>query len=160
MRLIHEEVCLRHEAGLDVVTAEVVNRFPQWRAELELLVDCQRLIQLKRADTCFPELGQILGGFRLVAELGRGASGQVFLALQNSLAARPVILKVTTCGQEEHLALARLQHMNIVPLYSEEVVPSRNQRILCMPYLGGGTLARLLELLRDFRRVSAHLAST
>ena len=94
-------------------------------------------------------MGEVLGGFRLVAELGRGASGRIFLALQNSLAARPVVLKVTTCGQEEHLTLARLQHMNIVPLYSEEVLPSRNQRILCMPYLGGATLARLLELLRD-----------
>ena len=35
-----------------------------------------------------------------------------------------------------------------MPLYSEQVLPSRNQRILCMPYLGGATLARLLELLR------------
>ena len=149
LRLIHEEVCLRQEAGLEVVPAEVVNRFPKWRAELEVLLDCQRLMQPKRAATTFPEVGEVLGGFRLVAELGRGASGRVFLALQNSLAARPVVLKVTTCGQEEHLTLARLQHMNIVPLYSEQVLPSRNQRILCMPYLGGATLARLLELLRD-----------
>ena len=48
LRLIHEEVCLRQEAGLEVVTAELVNRFPQWRAELELLLDCQRLMQPKR----------------------------------------------------------------------------------------------------------------
>jgi eukaryotic-like serine/threonine-protein kinase len=149
LRLIHEEVCLRHEAGMEVVTSEFVNRFPKWRAELELLVECQRLMQVKRADTVFPELGQVLGGFRLVAELGRGGSGQVYLALQNSLAARPVILKVTSCGQDEHLALARLQHMNIVPLYSEEMLPCRHQRILCMPYLGGTTLAQILELLRE-----------
>ena len=149
LRLIHEEVCLRHEVGLEVVAADVVNRFPQWRAELELLLDCQRLMQGRRSSAVFPEVGELLSGFELVAELGRGASGRVFLALQNSLASRPVILKVTACVQEEHLALARLQHMNIVPLYSEEVLPSRNQRMLCMPYLGGATLARLLELLRD-----------
>ena len=46
-------------------------------------------------------------------------------------------------------ALARLQHMNIVPLYSEQVLRARSLRILCMPYLGGATLARILELLRD-----------
>ncbi len=160
LRLIHEEVSLRQEAGLEVVPADVVNRFPQWRAELEVLLDCQRLMRVSRAETSFPELGEVLGGFRLVAELGRGASGRVFLASQNSLAARPVVLKVTTCGQEEHLTLARLQHMNIVPLYSEEVLLSRNERILCMPYLGGATLARLLELLRDCpppRRSGKHL---
>src|ERR1700722_16729851 len=45
LRLIHEEVSLRQEAGLEVVPAEVVNRFPKWRAELEVLLDCQRLMQ-------------------------------------------------------------------------------------------------------------------
>jgi serine/threonine protein kinase/tetratricopeptide (TPR) repeat protein len=160
LRLIHEEVSLRQEAGLEVVPAEVVNRFPKWRAEVELLLDCQRLMQPQRAASTSPEVGEVLGGFRLVAELGRGASGRIFLALQNSLAARPVVLKVTTCGQEEHLTMARLQHMNIVPLYSEQVLLSRNERILCMPYLGGATLARLLELLRDCppaRRSGKHL---
>ena len=149
LRLIHEEVSLRQEAGLEVDPAEVVNRFPKWRAELEVLLDCQRLIQAQGTAITFPEEGEVLGGFRLLAVLGRGASGRIFLALQNSLASRPVVLKVTTCGQEEHLALARLQHMNIVPLYSEQVLRPGNQRILCMPYLGGATLARLLELLRD-----------
>jgi eukaryotic-like serine/threonine-protein kinase len=160
LRLIHEEVSLRQEAGLEVISAEIVNRFPKWRAELEVLLDCQRLMQPQRAATSSPEVGEVLGEFRLVAELGRGASGRIFLALQNSLAARPVVLKVTTCGQEEHLTLARLQHMNIVPLYSEQVLVSRNERILCMPYLGGATLSRLLERLRDCpapRRSGKHL---
>jgi serine/threonine protein kinase/tetratricopeptide (TPR) repeat protein len=149
LRLIHEEVCLRQEAGLKVVTAEVVNRFPQWRAQLELLLECQRLMRPKQPAGAPPEVGDALGEFRLVAELGRGASGPVFLALQDSLAARPVVLKLITSAQEEHLTLARLQHMNIVPLYSEQVIPARNQRVLCMPYLGGATLARLLELLSE-----------
>jgi serine/threonine protein kinase/tetratricopeptide (TPR) repeat protein len=149
LRLIHEEVCLRQEAGLKVVTAEVVDRFPRWRAQLELLLDCQRLLQPRRASVAPPAVGEVLGEFRLVAELGHGASGPVFLASQDSLAARPVVLKMITCVQEEHLTLARLQHMNIVPLYSEQVIPSRNQRVLCMPYLGGATLARLLERLDD-----------
>jgi eukaryotic-like serine/threonine-protein kinase len=149
LRLIYEEVCLRREAGHSFVTAEVVNRFPQWRAQLELLLDCQRIVHGEQPGRGFPRVGELLGEFRLVAELGRGASGPIFLALQNSLALRPVVLKVTTCSQEEHLALARLQHMNIVPLYSEQVIPGRNQRALCMPYLGGATLDRLFGLLRD-----------
>jgi eukaryotic-like serine/threonine-protein kinase len=149
LRLIYEEMCLRRKAGHSFLTAEVVDRFPQWRPQLERLLDCQRLVHGEQPDRGFPRVGDVLGEFRLVAELGRGASGPIFLALQNSLALRPVVLKVTTCSQEEHLALARLQHMNIVPLYSEQVIPGRNQRALCMPYLGGATLDRLFALLRD-----------
>ncbi len=159
IRLIYEEVCLRQEAGEEVDPAEVVGRFPGWKAELEVLLDCHRLMQPTRAPA-FPDVGEVLGGFRLLAELGRGGLGRVFLASQPSLADRPMVLKVTPCGREEHLSLARLQHMNIVPLYSEQVLPDRDLRILCMPYLGGATLGRVLDLLRDrppARRTGKHL---
>jgi serine/threonine protein kinase/Flp pilus assembly protein TadD len=150
LRLIYEEVCLRQEAGAEVLPAELVRRFPRWKAELELLLDCHRLMlpELAPPPAVFPEVGEVLRDFRLLADLGRGASGRIFLASQPSLANRPVVLKVTPCGQEEHLSLARLQHMNIVPLYSEQVDSARGLRILCMPYLGGATLARILKALR------------
>jgi eukaryotic-like serine/threonine-protein kinase len=108
IRLIYEEVCLRQEAGLEVNPAEIVRRFPKWQAELEVLLDCHRLMQPAPAPAVFPEVGEVLGGFRLLAELGRGASGRIFLASQPSLADRPVVLKVTPFGQEEHLSLALL----------------------------------------------------
>jgi serine/threonine protein kinase/Tfp pilus assembly protein PilF len=154
LRLIYEEVCLRQEAALEVNAAEFLGRFPQWRAELEVLLDCHRLMEPPRGQdlppvpAALPEVGDFLGGFRLLAELGRGASGRIFLASQPSLADRPVVLKVTAHGQEEHLSLARLQHMNIVPLYSEQVESGRGLRILCMPYLGGATLDRIVKSLR------------
>ena len=47
----------------------------------------------------------------------------------------------------EHLSLARLQHTHIMPLYSEHEFPARRLRALCMPYLGGTTLARILAAL-------------
>jgi serine/threonine protein kinase len=91
----------------------------------------------------------MLGEFRLLAELGHGALGRVFLAVQPSLADRPVVLKPTHDDGEEHLSLALLQQTHIVPLYSMHDFPGRRLRALCMPYLGGATLARLLEVLRD-----------
>jgi serine/threonine protein kinase/Tfp pilus assembly protein PilF len=148
LRLIYEEFCLRQEMALEADPAELVGRFPQWKAELEVLLDCHLLMQPALAAAAFPEVGEVLGGFRLLAELGRGASGRIFLASQPSLADRPMVLKVTAHGQEEHLSLARLQHMNIVPLYSEQVQSARGLRILCMPYLGGATLARILKTLQ------------
>jgi serine/threonine protein kinase len=147
IRLIYEEACLRQEAGMPVDPAEIARRFPRWYDELIVLLDCQRLIDAGPARIVFPKVGEILAGFRLLAELGRGAAGRVFLAAQPSLGDRPVVLKVTPCGREEHLSLARLQHMNIVPLYSAHVLRARNLQILCMPFLGGATLAQVLELL-------------
>ena len=102
----------------------------------------------------FPHEGEVLAGFRLVRELGRGAAGRVFLAVQPSLADRPVVLKITSRGRGEHLSLARLQHMNIVPLYSEHVLQARDLQILCMPFLGGATLGQVLELIRDEPRLA------
>jgi serine/threonine protein kinase/Flp pilus assembly protein TadD len=149
IRLIYEELCLRREAGLEVDSAEIARQFPRWREELTALLDCQRLMELAPTRVLFPEVGDVLAGFRLLAELGRGAAGQVFLAAQHSLGDRPVVLKVTPRGRDEHLSLARLQHMNIVPLYSQHVHFDRNLQALCMPFLGGTTLARILTELRD-----------
>src|SRR5712671_6749838 len=78
----------------------------------------------------FPAAGDFLGGFRLLAELGHGIRGRVFLAAEPALADRPVVLKITPCDGREHLSLARLQHTHIVPLYSVEDLLQRNLRVL------------------------------
>src|SRR5262249_2217884 len=121
--LIYEELCLRREAGEEVGLAEVVGRFPRWRDRLEVLLDFDRL--LLPADPPFPEAGDSLGEFRLLAELGRGAHGRGFLASQPALAGRPVALKVPPREEREPLALARLQHAHIVPLYLVQDFPER-----------------------------------
>lgn len=143
IRLIYEEVCLRQGEGEQVALAELVGRFPQWAAELAVLLDCDRLIGAMPAPT-FPETGEDIGDFLLIAELGRGARGRCFLAVQPSLSNRQVVLKLTPDDQAEHLSMARLQHTHIMPLYSEHEFPERRLRALCMPYLGGTTLARIL----------------
>ncbi len=148
IRLIYEEVSLRREAGEEVATAEVVGRFPQWKSEIELIFGCDRLLG-PRVAARFPEVGESLGPFRLLAELGRGASGRTFLAAQLELADRPVVLKVIPSDQEEHLSLARLQHTHIVPLFAEQSFPECGLRALCMPYLGGTSFSRLLDTLAD-----------
>jgi tetratricopeptide (TPR) repeat protein len=145
--LIYEELCLRQEYGPGVPLEQVLSRFPQWRPQLEVLFDCQRVLGPPRAAPQFPAAGESLGDFFLLAELGRGAQGRVFLASQLSLGDRPVVLKLMPCEGHEHLSLARLQHTHIVPLYSVQDHPQRRLRALCMPYFGGATLAQLLETL-------------
>jgi serine/threonine protein kinase/Flp pilus assembly protein TadD len=151
VRLIYEEICLRQERGQETASMEVVQRFPQWREQLEdiLCHPFPKRLQMPR----MPEVGESLGGFRLLAELGHGIRGRVFLASQPALADRPVVLKITSCDGGEHRVLARLQHTHVVPIYSVQDFLDRNLRILCMPYFGGATLSQIAERLRAKQNV-------
>lgn len=84
------------------------------------------------------ELNDELGDFRILQPLGHGAFSRVYLASQKSLANRVVVLKITSLPMGESQKLARLQHSNIVPLYSTQNVDGFF--ILCMPFLGSITL--------------------
>jgi eukaryotic-like serine/threonine-protein kinase len=105
-----------------------------------------RAERLARALVTLPEPGTDFLGFHLKEELGRGAFGRVYLAHQGDLANRLVALKVSADAAIETHALARLQHTNIVPIYS--VHQSGALQAVCMPYLGATTLADVLKELR------------
>src|SRR5262249_42786445 len=104
-------------------------------------------VQFSRALGAMPEAGTDFLGFHLIAELGRGAFGKVFLARQGELADRPVALKISSDIRGESRTLAQLQHTNIVPIYS--VHHASPFHAVCMPFLGTVTLADVLRGLRD-----------
>jgi serine/threonine protein kinase len=86
--------------------------------------------------------------FELVRLLGQGAFAKVHLARQKSMQ-RTVALKISTRGSDEPRTLAQLEHPNIVRVYDQRTVPSRDLRLLYMEYVPGGTLEALI------RKVSA-----
>lgn len=90
-----------------------------------------------------PQVGTTFLGFRLIAVLGRGAFGQVYLAEQGDLANRYVALKVARDIVGESQTLAQLQHTNIVPIYS--IHRADPFQAVCMPYFGSTTLADVRE---------------
>jgi hypothetical protein len=146
--LIYEEYCLREASGQQGVEQDLLRRFPQWAGPLRIMLDCHvRVLDADGDRPRFPTAGERIGDFLLLAELARGARGRVFLAEQTALAGRPVVLKITPLDGGEHQSLARLQHTNIVPLYSVLDDAVRRIRALCMPYFGRATLASLLEWL-------------
>src|SRR2546427_733509 len=61
----------------------------------------------------FPAPGDVVAGFRIRSELGRGAFARVYLAEQADLANRLVALKVSQAVGDESQLLARLQHTHI-----------------------------------------------
>lgn len=97
-----------------------------------------------------PQVGEAFGSFQLIALLGEGAFGRVFLARQQTLAGRLVALKITCGPTAEAQKLARLQHGNIMPVYSVH----RRGRLsgICMPFLGSATLA---DVIRGFQQAGA-----
>ncbi len=82
--------------------------------------------------------GETLLDFVIVGELGRGAFSRVYLARQSSLAGRLVVLKLSSIRLREAERLAKLQHTNVVPVYS--VHDHGRYSVLCMPWFGSATL--------------------
>jgi tetratricopeptide (TPR) repeat protein len=102
-------------------------------------------------------LGEPLGDFRLLREVGRGGMGVVYEAEQISLGRR-VALKVLPFAatldpkhlqrfRNEAQAAACLHHPNIVPVYGVGCV--RGVHYYAMQFIEGQSLARVIEELRD-----------
>ncbi len=164
--LTYEEFCLLEEDGEPPEAADFLARYSAVAEPLRRVLDIHCLIGSATvsnsmiaagssvsdspaesdqvAHVLFPEVGQTIGGFYLVEELGRGAFARVFLARERQLADRPVALKVSRRGSREPQALARLQHTHIVPVHSHRVDQATGLHLLCMPYFGRITLARVL----------------
>ena len=152
VEVIYEEYCLRRAAGDADAGTDVLRRFPQWAEPLRVMLEChERVLRCDGDRPQLPGVGDRVGGFVLRAELGHGSRGRVFLAADTRLADRPVVVKVVPldgrAGGEEHLSLARLQHTNIVPVYSVSDATDRGVRALCMPYFGSATLGTVLRAL-------------
>ena len=99
-------------------------------------------------DSNLPSLrpGQNIAGFEVLRELGRGSFACVYLARQTALDRR-VALKVSADSGSEARTLAALEHDHIVRVFSEETDRSRNLRLMCMQYVSGTTLARVIDRL-------------
>ncbi len=100
----------------------------------------------RQTGTALPRLGDRIDDFEIIQVLGSGAFATVFLARQVSLG-RQVALKVSANRGTEGRTLASLEHDHIVRVFSETVEPARNLRLMCMQYVAGTTLERVIRLL-------------
>jgi serine/threonine protein kinase len=141
--LVYEEFRIRKQLGHDVSVEQYVQRFPEHEKRL------RRLLEADDGETTFCvqpqkayaeiDVDQTLDDFDLLAVLGEGAFGRVFLARQRSMQ-RLVALKVSADHGNEPQTLAQLDHPNIVRVFDQRQLSDRNLRLLYMQYLAGGTL--------------------
>jgi serine/threonine protein kinase/Tfp pilus assembly protein PilF len=150
LELAHCEYRLRQEAGEALDTAEFCKRFPDLGTSLYLLIKVASLLdqdpdlRVLQGVVLWPEPGQAFLGYDLLAELGRGTFGRVFLAKDSKLGGRSVALKVALRAEEEANLLGKLEHPNIVPVHSVQWDSATGLAAICMPYLGRATLMEVL----------------
>jgi eukaryotic-like serine/threonine-protein kinase len=149
--LAAEEYRYREESGESMSEDEFAGRFPGMERSLCFLLEVRRMIGFGSGMDSdgnaieWPEVGDDFLGFSLIAELGRGTFGHVFLASEPSLGKRRVALKIAPQGQWEAEILGKLGHPNIVPVYSIQKDPDTGLTAVCMPYLGRATLLDVIE---------------
>jgi eukaryotic-like serine/threonine-protein kinase len=149
--LVRVDMEFRAERGLPFSINEYLECFPlltdSTGAIERIESEANRLKQQPRSKRSsskapFPEVPQSFLGFELIGVLGEGAFGRVYLARQDDLAKRLVVLKITTTRTSEGERLAQVQHTNIVPIYSQH--EQGGLHAICMPFLGIATLADLI----------------
>ncbi len=148
--LAYAEYRLRQQAGESIDADTFARRFPTLERSLYLLIEVQSLLshdpelQLLQESLAWPEAGSRFLQFDLVAEIGRGAFGRVFLATEPAIGGRKIVVKVTPQGGGEADILGKLRHPNIVPIYSFQNDEPLGLAAFCMPYLGRATLCDVL----------------
>lgn len=121
------------------------DQFPPVRSSLAKLLIADEFIGgnpelLLDAPAHWPQIDSTWEGFKLLAELGRGAFARVYLACELALGGRLVAIKCTSFGAREAAMLGRLDHPGVVPIHSIRDLPDQNMTVVCMPYLGHATL--------------------
>jgi serine/threonine protein kinase len=165
------------EAARQAVLADLRKRDPRLAAEAEALwkahleddgpldrpLGAEELTKLigNGAPVRAPELtaGAVVGEYKVVRELGRGAFATVYVA-EDLVLGRAVALKVSVGKGGEARTLAVLEHDHVVGVYAEHTDERLGARIIAMQLVNGASLRAAMKALgpaRDPRMTGAKL---
>jgi serine/threonine protein kinase len=150
--LVYEEFCLRKESGEDLDSQQFCESYEPWRDSLLVQLAYHRELSRSALHPVpairFPSLGERFDRFTLIAVLGSGAMGRVYLATEDELDDRKVVIKISGSIGQEPKILAKLDHRNIVPIFAL-AKSDTGLRGICMPYRPGVTLEALIQRIRE-----------
>ena len=154
--LLYEDIYHRRLQGETVEVADYLRRFPQSAETLKRLLgtdgaEVSTALSQGKIDPAQFHVGDTVDDFELRVELGRGAFGVVFLAIQRSMQ-RMVALKISANRGTEAQVLAQLEHPNIVRVYDRRVMEEKDLQLFYMQYVRGGTLQGALKYARGRER--------
>ena len=148
--LVYEEFCLLQEVGANPDSREFCRDYDPWRdslaSQLAYHRELSRAVGLEVNEVSFPEPGELFERYRLRSLLGKGGVARVYLATEEGLGERQVVIKVSASFGQEPSILAMLDHRNIVPILTVAESIS-GLRGICMPYRPGRTLEELIARL-------------
>lgn len=155
--LAYEEYCLRRETNAEIDADEFLQKFPRIARSLRQQICIHDALSARGVlgdpeDLPeWPVVGDIVAGFLLAEELGRGSFGRVFRAHELRLRERQVVVKLTRHGLHEAQLLAKVPHPGVVPVYSVATDDEWGLTALCMPFISRATLQDVLEVLHADR---------
>ena len=166
--LLWGEFLAREDAGETPSLEEYAHRFPSHAPQLEKQIRLHHALRRDRdsntlpgqvrplnvqAAPARPATPNVVAGYEILSELGRGGMGVVFRArhhhLQRVVALKMILSARFACAEEvlrfrlEGETAASLQHPNIVQVY--EVGTWEGQPYMVLEYVEGGTLAQRLK---------------
>ncbi|HYV34444.1 MAG TPA: protein kinase, partial [Gemmataceae bacterium] len=149
----YEEFSRRLEAGDAMDADDFCRQFPHLYSSLAGMIRChsflakEELLKIANEQKLFPKPGDVFLGFKLTKVLGRGGFARVYLANEQALGNRVVVVKISKGGDAEADTLGPINHPNIVPVHSVQVDPVSGLTAVCMPYFGSDTLYNILDCL-------------
>jgi serine/threonine protein kinase len=159
LSLIYEEYCLREEHGERPEAEEFCDRYASWSDSLASQLRYHQLLSRVVAPSSppprFPEPGERFQEFQLDSLLGRGGAAWVYLARDESLGSREVVLKVSPDRGNEPSIMGRLDHAHIVPVHKVAFDSATGLRGLCMPYRPGLPLDAVIRRVQPASRPRA-----
>ncbi len=146
----YDEYCARVEAGEQIDPVEFSNAHGNNPASLLRRLELHRYFE-EHPDIVdllepipWPQVGDELGDAIVLAELGRGGVGRVYLAQDKTLP-RKIVVKVSAFEDGEASRLSRLEHPNVVPVYFVDEDIDTQLALMFMPYQGRHTLHDVLD---------------
>ena len=94
------------------------------------------------------QIGDVIDDFDLKAQLGEGASSPRCSSPIGARCSGWSRIKISADRGDEPQTLAQLNHPHIVRIFDQRRIPQKNQRLLYMEFLAGGTLHDILAYIR------------